>query len=56
MLTTDEERDLAPERERSLDPRHWWPGYLIGYLPDDLERLRRPDPKALLYPLTENPR
>lgn len=39
--------------ERGQDSRRWWPGYLVGYLPDDLERLRRPDPKALAYPLQE---
>lgn len=44
--------DQTQQRERE-DSRRWWPGFLIGYLPDDLERLRKPDPKAVKYPLQE---
>jgi hypothetical protein len=56
MLTIEsKEVEQGPKRERehSLDSRHWWPGYLIGYLPEDLDRLRRPDPTVLRYPLKD---
>lgn len=52
MLTVEaKDVEQAPELERAQ--RHFWPGFLVGYLPEDLERLRHPDPNELQYPLKE---
>jgi len=47
------EQTTRLEREREVPYRMAlaWPA--IGWLPEDLDRLRRPDPKALRYPLKE---
>lgn len=52
MLTIEaQDVEQPPTKERCNREEEWkW------FLPDDLERLRRPDPKQLAYPLREEPR
>ena len=50
------EVEQPQQREREAPYRMGlaWPA--IGWLPEDLERLRRPDPTAVKYPLQESDR
>lgn len=52
MLKESQEEEQPAERERSccaVDPRRYYPGFVVGYTPQDLEQLRKI--AAAKYPL-----